>query len=68
MTSYADAPVYDADGVILRRVDLVGAAHGGVPTPHIQEYTRNVAPDGRVFPAQNRIALPAGPDDIPRGC
>ncbi|MFG1843979.1 RHS repeat-associated core domain-containing protein [Micromonospora carbonacea] len=61
--------VYDADGVILRRVDLVGAAHGGVPTPHVQEFTRNVTPDGRVFPQQSKIATPAGPGDLPRvGC
>lgn len=60
---------YDADGVILRRVDLVGAAHGGVATPHVQEFTRNVAPDGRIFPQQSRIATPAGPGDLPRvGC
>ncbi|MGI5153085.1 polymorphic toxin-type HINT domain-containing protein [Plantactinospora sp. CA-294935] len=61
--------VYDADGVILRRVDLVGAAHGGVPTPHVQEFGRNVTPDGRVFPQQSKVATPAGPGDLPRvGC
>ncbi|MEV4722274.1 RHS repeat-associated core domain-containing protein [Micromonospora humida] len=61
--------VYDGDGVILRRVDLVGAAHGGVPTPHVQEFSRNVTPDGRVFPQQSKIATPAGPGDLPRiGC
>ena len=67
--SVSNYAVYDADGVILRRVDLVGAAHGGVPTPHVQEFTRNVAPDGRIFPQQSRIATPAGPGDLPRvGC
>ena len=66
--------VYDADGVILRRVDLAGAAHPGpdgvkVPTPHVQEFTRNVTPDGRIFPQQSKIASPAGPRDLPRiGC
>lgn len=61
--------VYNADGVILRRVDLVGVAHGGVPTPHVQEFSRNVTPDGRVFPQQSKIATPAGPGDLPRiGC
>ncbi|GAB3170658.1 hypothetical protein GCM10027059_37420 [Myceligenerans halotolerans] len=59
--------VYDADGIILRRVDLVGAAHDGVPTPHVQEFGRNVTPDGRVFPAQSKIAIPVGPSDIPIG-
>lgn len=57
--------VYDANGIILRRVDLMGRAHDGVPTPHVQEYSRDVAPDGRVYPKQNTFAVPAGPGDIP---
>ncbi|MGW4215345.1 polymorphic toxin type 24 domain-containing protein, partial [Lentzea sp. NPDC004789] len=42
------------------------AAHGGVETPHVQEFARNVAPDGRIFPQQSKIAIPAGPGDLPR--
>ncbi|WP_416210637.1 polymorphic toxin type 24 domain-containing protein [Frankia sp. Cas8] len=62
ITNYA---VYDEDGIILRRVDLTGVAHGGVETPHVQEFTRNVTPDGRVFPEQSKIAIPAGLKDLP---
>ncbi|WP_428834016.1 polymorphic toxin type 24 domain-containing protein [Microbispora maris] len=40
-------------------MDLVGAAHGGVPTPHVQEFSRHETPDGRVFPQQSEIATPA---------
>lgn len=59
--------VYDANGIILRRVDLIGDSHGGVPTPHVQEYIRHETPDGRIYPQQSKIATPAGPDDLPRG-
>ncbi|MFB6722391.1 polymorphic toxin-type HINT domain-containing protein [Kribbella sp. NPDC056345] len=63
LSNYA---VYDADGIILRRVDLVGASHRGVPTPHVQKFTRNVNPRGQIFPKQDPIAHPAGSDDLPR--
>lgn len=28
----------------LKRVDLEGRSHGGTPTPHVQEFQRNVNP------------------------
>jgi hypothetical protein len=62
ITSYA---VYDGDGIILQRVDLIGAAHGGVETPHVQTFSRNVAPNGKIYPQQSKIATPTGPDDVP---
>ena len=37
-TSYVQ---YDERGGPIRRVDITGAAHGGVPTPHVLEYTRH---------------------------
>jgi hypothetical protein len=61
MTNYS---VYDEDGIILRRVDLVGESHKGVDTPHVQEYLRN-EPHGRVYPYQADIARPTGPEDLP---
>ncbi len=47
--------MYDSDGMIIRRVDLLGAAHSGadgveVPTPHVVEYDYRETPDGRIFP------------------
>ena len=45
ITSYA---TYDANGLIMKRVDVTGAAHNGVPTPHVLEYGRNHLPDGSI--------------------
>lgn len=39
ITSYM---LYNNLGGPVRRVDLTGVAHGGVPTPHVLEYTRQV--------------------------
>lgn len=56
---------YDAAGLPLKRVDITGATHGGVPTPHVVEFTQNVNPHtGQVFPRQNRMVRPAGPQDL----
>jgi hypothetical protein len=57
---------YDADGNAIKRVDLTGRPHGGVPTPHVVEYDTNVNPDtGQVFVQQQRHVRPATPDEIP---
>ncbi len=45
VTSYVE---YDNFGGPIKRVDLTGAAHGGVPTPHVLEYTRK-ARGPRIF-------------------
>ena len=57
--------VYDPDGFPVMRVDITGRTHGGVPTPHVVEYQRNVAPDGTVFVRPNRTVRPANPDELP---
>ena len=58
--------VYDADGNAVKRVDLAGRPHGGVPTPHVVEYDTNVNPNtGEVFVRQQRHVRPATPDEIP---
>jgi RHS repeat-associated protein len=66
ITNYA---LYDADGNILQRVDLTGRGHTGsdgvnVPTPHVQPYLHDVAPNGTVYPRQVGVR-PAGQADMP---
>ncbi|HFC8543945.1 TPA: polymorphic toxin type 24 domain-containing protein [Neisseria weaveri] len=55
ITSYA---VYDKHGMILKRVDMQGKAHAGIPTPHVIEYGRNTLPDGTVKPVTPRKSMP----------
>ncbi len=64
ITSYA---VYDSAGMIIKRVDVTGKPHAGVPTPHVLEYGRNSLPDGTI-----RVDTPSGskprtalPNEIP---
>jgi filamentous hemagglutinin len=45
ITSYA---VYDDKGMILKRVDVTGDSHAGIPTPHAIDYGRNKLPDGSI--------------------
>nr|WP_305071403.1 polymorphic toxin type 24 domain-containing protein [Providencia sp. wls1949] len=65
ITSYA---TYDSNGMILKRVDVTGAAHGGVSTPHVIEYGRNVLPNGQVrvqSPSTKALPRPVREDEIP---
>lgn len=60
--------VYGPDGFPVKRVDLTGREHGGVPTPHVVEFQRNVNPNtGEVFVRPNRSVRPANPDEVPGG-
>ena len=56
--------VYGRDGLPIRRVDVTGASHAGVPTPHVLEFEQHVNPTtGEVFvrPGDTvRPALPGG--------
>jgi RHS repeat-associated protein len=51
-----------------KRVDIVGAEHGGIPTPHVVETTRHVNPHD---PSKSRYTesktRPASIDEVPRG-
>jgi hypothetical protein len=62
--------VYNDQGIIQYRVDLTGAAHNGVETPHYQTYTTNTAPNGKVYPRETGDAFPGtGPEGgPPPGC
>lgn len=65
ITSYA---VYDAQGMITKRVDVTGAAHGGVSTPHVIEYGRNTLPNGQIrvqTPSTKELPRPVKQDEIP---
>ncbi len=57
--------VYGPDGEPLKRVDLTGAAHRGVPTPHVVNFRRDVAPGGGVFTRQESTVRPAEPWEVP---
>ena len=57
--------VYDANGNPMKRVDLIGATHGGIPTPHVLEYEQHTAPNGTIFFKPSKQVRPARPDEIP---
>ncbi|MBF6204321.1 hypothetical protein IU483_09330 [Streptomyces gardneri] len=56
---------FDENGRGIKRVDLTGRPHGGMPTPHVVEMVHDRAPDGRVFVRESKQARPARPDEIP---
>ncbi len=63
ITSYA---TYDKNGRILTRVDVTGAAHNGIPTPHVLEYGRNKLPDGSIrVHTPRKDPRPATSQEIP---
>lgn len=65
VTSYA---VYDSTGMIIKRVDVSGASHANIPTPHVIEYGRNILPGGSVrvqSPSTKLAPRPANSDEIP---
>lgn len=62
ITSYI---VYDDDGRAIKRVDVTGKAHAGVPTPHVVEYRHNQNPAGNIFVQAERTVRPATADEIP---
>jgi RHS repeat-associated protein len=57
---------YDEDGLPIKRVDVTGAAHAGIPTPHVQEFGRGrIDPKtGRPYVTRGKVR-PARPDAIP---
>ncbi len=62
ITSYI---VYDDNGRAIKRVDVTGKAHAGVPTPHVVEYKHNQNPAGNIFVQAERTVRPATADEIP---
>lgn len=58
--------VYGADGLPIKRVDVTGQAHGGVPTPHVLEWERHVNPKtGQQFVKPGKTVRPATADELP---
>jgi RHS repeat-associated protein len=59
--------VYGPDGEPLYRVDLVGASHGGIDTPHVQMFIQNTNPEtGETFTNRGKV-VEAKPEQIPDG-
>lgn len=56
--------VYGADGRPVKRVDVRGRAHGGIPTPHVQEYGRGTNPASGVEYVVKGSVRPARPDEV----
>lgn len=57
---------YDANGNAVKRVDLTGRPHAGIPTPHVVHYDTNVNPKtGQVFVRPQKMVRPATPEEIP---
>ena len=62
ITSYM---VYDITGRAIKRVDVTGKAHAGIPTPHVVEYKHNKNPKGDIFVQAEKVVRPARPEEIP---
>ena len=56
--------VYDDNGRAIKRVDLTGKAHAGIPTPHVVEYRHHLSPDGNIFIKAEKLARPATVNEI----
>ncbi|QGK70798.1 hypothetical protein GIY23_15895 [Allosaccharopolyspora coralli] len=60
--------VYDNNGFAVKRVDLQGRDHGGVPTPHVVDYKVNVNPETgeqHVGQINKKKPRPASSKEIP---
>ncbi|WP_157515992.1 polymorphic toxin-type HINT domain-containing protein [Nocardiopsis trehalosi] len=57
--------VYDENGNAIKRVDLEGATHAGVPTPHVVYYEHNSPRPGAIYVGEQSMVRPARPDEIP---
>lgn len=62
ITSYI---IYDKNGRAIKRVDVTGKAHAGIPTPHVVEYKHNQSPAGDFFVQAEKIVRPARLEEIP---
>ena len=65
ITGYTE---FDANGCPIKRLDVAGTSHGGVPTPHVHEYgPPNInTQTGQVFPPNEIGIRPALPGEMPK--
>ncbi|UOE27516.1 RHS repeat-associated core domain-containing protein [Agromyces soli] len=57
--------VYGADGLPIKRVDVTGRSHGGVDTPHVVEFERNINPHtGGLYIKPGPGVRPATPEEL----
>jgi intein/homing endonuclease len=61
ITSYQ---VYNRLGLPMKRVDIVGKPHGGIPTPHVTVFIYDKSPYG-LKPRPSPQVRPAYPSEIP---
>jgi len=58
--------IYDRNGLPIKRLDIIGDTHGGIPTPHVHEYTRGRINPATGLPFVNKGPVrPALPEEIP---
>jgi len=57
--------IWRDDGLPAYRVDLQGAAHGGIAPPHTIYFPRNATQSGQSFSGTPSDPIPSSPQEVP---